>query len=388
MKTTVAVIFGGKSVEHEISIISAMQGINALDTDKYDVLPVYISKNGDFYTGEKLRYMETFKNIDRALAEAVRVMPVRDESGGLLIKYPPSKLKNNTVAHFDVIIPITHGTNVEDGALQGFLEYIGAPYAGADVCASAVGMDKWVCKSLLKAEALPVVPGVLKSRTDYYTDSEKTVSEIEGTLEYPIIVKPVNLGSSVGISRAKDREELISALENAFTFSPRTLCERAVPNLREINCSVIGDIDGTRASVCEEPLNATDILSFDDKYQSGGSSKGMSSTKRKLPADITPEQSAYIQALAQAAFKAVNLSGVCRIDFLMDGQTGEIWINELNTIPGSLSFYLWEASGMNFTELMDKLVELALKKHREKSATVYTFNSNVLSGQGGSKGKK
>lgn len=388
-KPRVAVIFGGKSVEHEISIISALQAYNAIDTEKYDVIPLYITKSGDFYTGEKLRYMQSFKNIDDALAQSVRVVPVKEKNRAVLIKYPPNRLKSSEVDYFDIAVPVVHGTNVEDGTLQGLLEYLDVPYACPDVTSSATGMDKWLCKGLLMAENLPVVKGVQVHRSRFFENQDAALDFVSQSISYPIIVKPANLGSSIGISRAKNREELMSAMENAFTFANRVLCEIAVPNLREINCSVLGDSDEALASVCEEPLNATDILTFQDKYTSSGSgSKGMQSTKRKLPAEITKEQTDKIQELAVKAFKAIGLSGVCRIDFLLNNETGEIFINEPNTIPGSLSFYLWEASGVDFTSLMNKLINLALKKHREKSSTVYSFSSNVLSAQGGSKGSK
>lgn len=388
-KPRVAVIFGGKSVEHEISIISALQGYNAIDTNKYDLIPLYITKNGDFYTGEKLRYMESFKNIEKALAESTRVVPVKDVNSCVLMKYPPNKIKSSVVDRFDIAVPIVHGTNVEDGTLQGLLEYLGVPYACPDVTSSATGMDKWLCKSLLMAEGLPVVKGIQMHRSEFFKDTNAALDKLIAELNFPVIVKPVNLGSSIGIKKANNREELLDACEHAFTFASRVLCEIAVPNLREINCSVLGDCDHAIPSVCEEPLNATDILTFNDKYTSGGGkSKGMSSTKRQLPALITESQTARIQDLAVRAFKAIGLSGVCRIDFLLNDETGEIFINEPNTIPGSLSFYLWEASGIDFTQLMDKLIELALKKHREKAATVYSFNSNVLAAQGGSKGAK
>ena len=386
MKPKIAVVFGGKSVEHEISIISAMQAFHAIDERKFDKIPLYITKNGEFYTGEKLGYMESFKNIDAALQESTRVIPVAESNGAVLIKYPPNKLKSSLVDRFDIALPVVHGTNVEDGTLQGFLEYLNIPYACPDVTASAVGMDKWLCKSLLQMEGLPVVKGKLIRKGDFFKNQQEILAELERELQFPMIVKPVNLGSSIGISRAQNADELLTAMETAFTFASRVLCEVCVPNLREINCSVLGDIDEATASVCEEPLNATDILSFSDKYQSGGGkSKGMTSTKRKLPAELSPELTEKIQTLAVSAFQAMGLSGVCRIDFLLNDETGEVFINEPNTIPGSLSFYLWEASGLNFSDLLTKMINLGLKKHREKAATVFTFSSNVLSVQGSGK---
>ena len=386
-KPRIAVIMGGKSVEHEISIISALQAYHAIDKNKYDVFPIYISKEGEFYHGEKLRYMESFKNIPELLKSCVKVALVKEGNHAAVIKYPASMFQKAKIDYFDVAVPVVHGTNVEDGALQGFLEYLDIAYACPDVTSSAVGMDKWLCKCLLKAEGIPVVEGIKMSREEFFKDRTAAAKRIEEALGYPIIVKPYNLGSSIGISRAKDWESLVSGVENALRFSKNVLCEKAVQNLREINCSVLGDEQEAMASVCEEPLNATDILTFADKYTSGSKSTGMESAKRRLPAELKEGQTEEIQRLAVKAFKALGLSGVCRIDFLLNDETGEIYVNEPNTIPGSLSFYLWEASGINFTELMDRLINLALKKYREKKKTVFSFESNVLSMQGGSKGK-
>lgn len=394
MKTRVAVIFGGHSVEHEVSIISGLQALNALNKDKYEAFPLYISKDKCFYVGENLRQIASFRDMKTCLAAATRVLPVPGEQGVELVRYPMKKFGNNLVAAFDVAIPVVHGTNVEDGTLMGYLEMLGVPYASCDVTSSALGMDKFAMKGVLAEASIPVLPARQYSGKQYAVDSEAVLGEIEAEIGYPVIVKPVNLGSSVGISKAKNHAELVDAMDLAVSFSARVLVERAVPNLREINCSVLGDYETARASACEEPLNAEDILTFGDKYLSGnggksGGSKGMTDLKRRCPAELPEGMTEKVQELAVKTFKALGCLGVSRIDFLNDKETGELWVNEINTIPGSLSFYLWQEVGVPFDALMDELVSLAFKRQREREALTFTYESNILSGTTfGAKGSK
>ncbi|WP_458863129.1 D-alanine--D-alanine ligase family protein [Acidaminobacterium chupaoyuni] len=404
MKIRVGVFFGGKSVEHEVSVISAMQAIAALDEEKYEAIPIYITKKNEFYTGEHLGHIESYQNIPEALKKATRIMLVANGAAAQMICYPPKKLGSSLVGELDVILPVTHGTNVEDGALQGFFEYLDIPYAGCDVCASAVGMDKWVMKSVYRAAGLPVVNGVLTDKRSWFENTEKQAEKIEAVCGgYPIIIKPVNLGSSVGIGKASDRAQLEEKIETALEYAPRVLCETCVENLREINCSVLGDLQEAQTSVCEEPLNATDFLTFQDKYEGGGKSaksggsggsKGMTSLSRKVPADLEPETEKEIRRLALEAFRAIDACGVARVDMMMNGKTGEIFVNEINTIPGSLAFYLWQASGVSFNELLDKMIWLAIKRKREKDGLTVAFQTNILANnalggtKGGTKGAK
>ena len=385
MKTRVAVIIGGHSVEHEVSIISGLQALNALNKDKYEAFPLFISKDNRFYVGENLREIASYRDMSTCLANATRVLPVLGEQGIELVRYPMKKFGNNVIAAFDVAIPVVHGTNVEDGTLMGYLEMLGVPYASCDVTSSALGMDKFAMKGVLAQAGIPVLPARQYTGKQYAVDSAAVLDEIESAIGYPVIVKPVNLGSSVGISKAKDRASLMDAMDLAVSFSSRVLVERAVPNLREINCSVLGDYETARPSACEEPLNAEDILTFGDKYLSGnggksGGSKGMTDLKRRCPADLPEGMTERVQELAVATFKALGCMGVSRIDFLNDKETGELWVNEINTIPGSLSFYLWQEVGVSFEALMDELVALAFKRQREREALTFTYESNILSG--------
>ncbi len=394
MKTRVAIIFGGHSVEHEVSIISGLQALNALSKDKYEAFPLFISKDNRFYVGENLREIASYRDMSTCLSNATRVLPVPGEQGIELVRYPMKKFGNNVVAAFDVAIPVVHGTNVEDGTLMGYLEMLGVPYASCDVTSSALGMDKFAMKGVLAQAGIPVLAARQYSGKQYAVNSEAVLDEIENAIGYPVIVKPVNLGSSVGISKAKDRASLTDAMDLAVSFSSRVLVERAVPNLREINCSVLGDYETARPSACEEPLNAEDILTFGDKYLSGnggksGGSKGMTDLKRRCPAELPAGMTERVQELAVATFKALGCLGVARIDFLNDKETGELWVNEINTIPGSLSFYLWQEVGVSFSALMDELVSLAFKRQREREALTFTYESNILSGTTfGAKGSK
>ncbi len=394
MKTRVAVLFGGRSVEHEVSIISGLQALWALDENKYEAVPLYIAKDNRLYTGENLKKVENFRDMDACLKAAIRVIPVPAADGSVdLIRHPAPKFGRAVVAGFEVAIPVVHGTNVEDGTLMGYLEMLGVPYAGCDVTSSAVGMDKYLMKAALSQAGLPVLPAKTYRGKAYAMQPAPIVEEIEREIGYPVIVKPVNLGSSVGISKADDRQKLERALDTAFGFADRVLVERAVSNLREINCAVLGDADEAIASVCEEPIGADEILSFGDKYlqdggKTGGKSGGMSSLKRRCPAELPDGMTETVQELAVKTFKALSCAGVSRIDFLNDRETGELWVNEINTIPGSLSFYLWEAAGVPFSELMDRLVKLAFKRQRARADLTFTYESNILAGFGGTKGAK
>ncbi len=393
MKTTVAVFFGGRSVEHEVSIISGIQAYAALDRAKYDVLPVYIAKDGRFFTGGHMGEIDSYKDMKACLEKAVRVLLVPEDGRVQLVRYPMKKFGSNIVGTFDVAMPVVHGTNVEDGTLMGMLEMLGVPYTGCDLTSSAVGMDKYLMKAALRQAGLPVLDAIVLGAREYMLDPAAGCARIEGKFPYPVIVKPVNLGSSVGISYAADRAALEAAMDNAFGFASRVLVEPAVQNLREINCAVLGDADEAKASVCEEPVSSHEILDFSDKYLNNADSAksaGMSSLKRRLPADLPAGMTERVQALAVQTFQALGCGGVARIDFLNDKETGELWVNEINTIPGSLAFYLWEAAGLPFAGLLDKIVELAFKRKREQDALTFTYETNILDGVslGGAKGAK
>ena len=385
--------FGGASVEHEVSVISALQAINNMDKEKYEMIPIYISKENYMYVGEKIGDIKEYRDIDGLIKKSQRVILVNEENKVKIIKYPLRKLYDNYYDYIDLAFPIVHGTNVEDGTLQGFFKTLKLPFVGPDVTSSAIGMDKYIMKTVLKDNNIPVLDCVTLNKREYIENKESIIKRIEGKEEYPVIVKPINLGSSVGIKIARDRKELEEALEFAMQYSYKVLVEKAITNLREINCSVIGDYNEAIASECEEPIGTDEILSYEDKYlgeQKGCGSKGMSSLQRKLPAEISMEMKEKIQTLAIETFKLLGCNGVSRIDFIINKDTDEIFVNEINTIPGSLSFYLWEPVGLKYKDLLDKIIDLALKKQIEEKNITYDFNTNILSNAefGGMKGSK
>ncbi|MBR4973757.1 MAG: D-alanine--D-alanine ligase, partial [Clostridia bacterium] len=292
----------------------------------------------------------------------------------------------------DVAFPIVHGTNCEDGTIQGLFEFLNLPYVCCDIISSAVGMDKAVFKDVLKKAGLPVLECKTVRAREYMSDKKRLSEEILNEIGLPLIVKPVNLGSSVGITKVNTKEELDDAVTLAFSFTDRILVEHAVTAIREINCSVVGDADNCEASVCEEPFMNDEILSYEDKYLSnskGGQSKGMASLGRKIPADISTEKSEEIKDLACKIFKALGAGGVVRIDFIIDTETDTVYANEINTIPGSLAFYLWEASGVSYKELLSRLIDLAFRRQRNRDNLTFTIDTNILSGVSfGSKGSK
>lgn len=392
MKIRVGVFFGGKSVEHEVSVISGLQAYNSFNRDKYEPVPVYITKDNELYTGEAIADIANYRNIPALLQKSIRVFFMCEKGQVQLIRYPLKKMGNSVVAQIDVAFPVVHGANVEDGSLQGFLRHYNIPFAGCDVAASAVTMDKYVMKTVLKDNDIPVLDCVTLNVREYERDEEAAYSKAENRIGYPVIVKPVNLGSSVGIKVAKDREGLKEALEYAFTFGPRVLVEHAIMNLREINCAVLGDYEEAEASECEEPISSDEILSYEDKYVAGskGGSEGMRTAKRELPADLTTQKREEIRQMAVRTFQALNCSGVSRIDFMIDRDTDQVYVNEINPIPGSLAFYLWEALDKPYTELLDDMVGLALKRAREEKNMLTSFDSNILQSANlsGSKGVK
>ena len=394
MKIRLGVFFGGKSVEHEVSVISALQACRSLNKEKYEIIPVYITKNTEFYIGENIGKIEAYKNIPALLKESERVLPVGNSGTVELLHYPMKKFGNNIAAVIDVALPIVHGTNVEDGALQGYLQTLGVPYAGCDVLSSAVGMDKYVMKCVFADNGIPVLPGTVINIKEFTREQASVTERIESRTHYPVIVKPVNLGSSVGIRKARNRDELLDALDYAFTFAMKVLVEDAITELKEINCAVLGDYEHAEASECEEPVANDEILSYQDKYvggtKSSGGKSGMASLKRRIPADITPEQREEVRTMAVKAFQALGCGGVARIDFMLDKSTGKIYLNEINTIPGSLAFYLWEPVGLHYGDMLDRLVDLALKRARENKSINFSFDTNILENAsfGGSKGAK
>lgn len=383
MKIKLGVFFGGKSVEHEVSIITAIQAIENIDKNKYDVIPIYIAKDNKMYCGNYIGDIKQYKDIDNLIHLSSQVTLTQKGDKACLIRCNKKFYESTIYDYIDIAFPIVHGTNVEDGTLQGYLKMFNIPYVGCDVISSSCGMDKYVCKCILKENNIPVLNCKCFTLKEYNENTKEIINKIEKEFLYPVIIKPVNLGSSVGIKIAKTQEELKEAIENAFTYSKKVLVEKAIENLKEVNCSVVGDYESAEASECEEPIKTDEILSFNDKYISGrkksGGTKSMNAGVLKLPADITPDVKQTIQELSLKTFKALGCSGVIRIDFMIDKDTNLIYVNEVNTIPGSLSFHLWKQTGLNYTDLLNRLIDLSLKRNREEKNVIYSFDSNILS---------
>lgn len=391
MKINVGVIFGGESVEHEVSIISALQAMKAIDDSLYNVIPLYVSKKRQLYYSSMLMDIKSYKDLTNLMNKADEVYLINEGNKASLRPTSKKLFNKQYPIAIDVIIPIMHGTNGEDGTIQGYLEMMGIPYAGCDVIAAGVGQDKVIMKYVLAGNGLPVCDWFWFYGHEY-TDQQDKIKEQALALGYPLIIKPACLGSSIGIQFVHDPAELTSAINEASKYDRKLVVEKVVNDLMEINCSVLGDCYSCQASSLEQVLKNEDILSFSDKYigkgKGSGSSKGMASTSRIYPAMIDEVMTSQIKELAIKTFMALGASGVCRIDFMVDRSTNEIYVNEINTIPGSLAFYLWQDCGVDFTELMNKLIKQAIDRQRRREKMIFSYESNILAGYSeGAKGK-
>ena len=400
MKLNIALFFGGESVEHEVSIISAHQTIEALDKNKYNVIPVYVSKERKLYVSDLLKDISNYKDLKHLISQCTQVSITSEDNRVVIRPVKPSLFGPKELGTIDVAIPVMHGTNGEDGTIQGFFEMLKVPYAGCDLYGAAIGQDKVLQKNVLNDNNLPITNWFWVYGSEMDTHQSEILDKVH-RLIYPVIIKPARTGSSVGISIAHNDEEYLACFDEARQYDEKIITEKVVKPMREINCSVVGDSYSCVASVLEEvsSVSQDELLSFSDKYLGGSKSaksegsKGMASTARIVPASLTDEQTRLIQQLAKETFRVLGTSGVCRIDFLMDADTKKVYVNEINTIPGSLAFYLWKAAGVSFSELMDKLVELALDRERRRSKMTFSYETNILSNFSassakGSKGSK
>lgn len=387
MKIRVAVIFGGKSTEHEISCISANQVINALDKEKYDVLPIYISKNGEFYTGNELfdlsNYSDFIKNPESKL---IKVSIYKD---GNDVKVSTIKGFRRSTDVIDVAFPVVHGTNVEDGSLAGFLNMLDIPYTSCDVLGGAIGQDKAVMKDIFKANDIPMTSYFVVYGDNFEDKYSKYLASAK-KIGFPLIAKPASLGSSIGIEIIKNQSEFKEKVKECLKYDFKVVVEQTVKNLKEVNISVMGTSEEAKLSAIEEVTNG--FLDYDKKYQGGNkgtkkiaggasknaASKGMASTARRVPAKITRTQSKQIGEIALKAFKVLNAHGCVRIDFMINNKTGKVYCNEINTIPGSLAFYLWKYEGIDFTKECDILIKNAISRYAKRSKKVFSFDTNIL----------
>ena len=375
------IAFGGVSPEHEVSVLTAMQVFAALEETTYQLIPLYITKSGHWLGGDALKYLSNYKELSELEAACYPVSFSKNEMGitHLTEQGKTGLFKKPISIPVYALVCAFHGSEGENGAFQGICEQYNIPYTGSGVLASSVGMDKVKAKQLCEANQIPVTSSLDFYESDWEELQETIIQEAE-LLGYPLVVKPSSLGSSIGVKKVNASEELIEAVETAFRYDAHLLVEVAIHPLMEINCSVLGTSEACRASVCERPLGSTETLSFADKYQSGGGAdKGMASADRVIPADISPELTDTIRSMAVHTFKTFDASGVARLDFLVNAETEEVYFNEINTIPGSFSFYLWEKSELNFADLVKELIEIALQKHQQKNGRIRSYETNLLS---------
>lgn len=396
----VAVFFGGKSVEHDVSVVTALQLMENLDKTKYHIIPVYITRQGDWFTGQKLMRVEAVQKFDEADPELIRCYLPANAKARQLYRYTTKdtmfKKQERLIASIDVAIPAMHGLNGEDGTLQGLLELAGVPYTSCGVLGSAAGMDKILMKAAFIGAGLPVLPYIYFDRGSLERDMQKHLDRAEATLTYPMFVKPANLGSSIGISKANNRQELEKAIIVASHYDRRILVEQGVSQLCEINCSALGFGDDVAPSVCEMPVTWEEFLTYDEKYMRGGKSakgskgaSGMASLSRQIPAPISDQMTKAVEDCTVKAFRLLDCKGVVRIDYIIDKATDTLYINEINTIPGSFAYYLWEPKGLKYPELLDRLISIAMLARDEAKNNEYAYDSEILTrygqGMGGAK---
>ena len=400
MKIKLGVIFGGETVEHEVSIISAIQAMNKIDQEKYEIIPIYITKDREWYTGDMLKDIEFYQDL--SLIKRYTENVVLYSHNGSFVLQKKNGLFKKIVKELDIVFPIVHGTNVEDGVLQGYLQSIGIPFVGPNVYASVVGQDKAFMKDIWKNAGLPMTNYVWFYDADYKRDSEEVI-KLVSKLKYPVIVKPATTGSSVGINVCDNEEALIEAIDEALQYDQKIVVEEVVRNLKEVNIAVMGNYEHQKVSEIEEVLSCNKFLTFTDKYIGGGkgklkgakgsvkTSKGMASANRKLPADISKDLRSQVEEIAVKAFKTLGTSGNSRIDFLIDEKNNKVYVNEINSIPGSLAFYLWDAKDIDFTSVLDEMINIGIKDFKKRTSKTHSFDSNILQGfaaNGGVKGMK
>lgn len=394
-KMQLGVIFGSRSCEHEVAIISALQLIRNVNREKYDVIPIYISQAGVWYTGECLLDMKTYTPFDPFRSGLKKVHLDLTAGSGALLHFAAKKglfggMTQEVVARLDCVIPVMHGAHGEDGTLQGLLELADIPYTSTGVLGSSIGLDKVAMKHFFRGMQFPVLPDCTPTRSRWQQDPEGVMDEIEQKLGYPVFVKPASLGSSIGVSRADNRDKLRDALELGYSYDRRVLVEKGLDRPIEVNCSVLGYDDDVKTSVLEMPNTGSDFLDFSEKYLNGTGSKGMASLKRIIPAPIGDEMTENVKKVAKQVFEALDCKGVVRIDFMLDRHSDNFYITEINSIPGSLSYYLWSETGLPYDKLIDEMVRFALRAKEEKEQNNFAFSSDILSGVslGGTKGAK
>lgn len=394
MKIRVGVLYGGKTTEHEVSIITAAQAMEHLNTDKYDVVPMYLTKENEMYTGEPLKEIEIYKEPE-LLKRYCKNVVCYNRNGALALQSKNGIFKR-VVKEVDIVIPCVHGYNMEDGNVEGMLETLNIPYTGSDIYGCTVGQDKVFQKQILKESGINVPKYMWFYDNEYQEDDQKIIDEVK-KIGFPVIVKPARQGSSIGIEIAKTEDELREAIEDAIRYDEKILVEEVIPNMVELNCSVLGSSSYCEASVIEQVKGKDEILSFNDKYIGNGSkktggkvgaAKGMLASDRIIPAEIPDKLTKEIQETSKEVFRVLGAAGVVRIDYLYDKKAKKYYVNELNSIPGSLAFYLWKPLNKDYDELLDDMINIAVKRFKKKLKKTTIFESNILQNYGGLKGSK
>jgi D-alanine-D-alanine ligase len=388
--TTIAVLFGGRSVEHDVSIVTGQQVIDALPKDRYEVVPIYISRDGKWYTGDPLLKLDNFKNADIVNQDGVVscVLSPDIRHHGLILNPLAGRFSKSEIKRLDVVFPAVHGSHGEDGTLQGLFELADIPYVGCATMGSALTNDKILTKMVLRQSDVPVLDDIFVSRDDWLTNPDEIIVQITSKFEYPLFIKPATLGSSIGVGRADSELLLRASIDIAANFDRRIIVEPAMTNGIEINCSVMGYGNQFEASVLEQPITWDDFLSFEDKYLSGG--EAMKSAERIIPAPISDKLTQDIKDMTISAFRAVDGRGIARIDYLVKPETNEVYLNEINTMPGSVSFYLWREDGYSTTAVVERLIKLAQDANAVKRRNMYDYKTNLVAvaSQRGTKGAK
>jgi D-alanine-D-alanine ligase len=370
-KLKVAVLFGGRSGEHEVSLMSARSVLSVLDQDRYEVVEIGITHEGTWLTGENV--LEAFESGSANQLSPVVVSPDPSEKGIYVLESAGSAIKLEKYSDVDVFFPVLHGTFGEDGTLQGLFELADVAYVGAGVLGSSVGMDKGLFKDVMRSNGIPVLESVVVFRSEIQSDMKAVIEKAEKVGTYPLFVKPANLGSSVGITKCRSRSDLAEGLMDAAQYDRRVVVERGIANAREIEVSVLGN-QQPAVSVPGEIVPGADFYSYDAKYI-------LDNSKLIIPAPLSPEQVHSFRELAVKAYQAMDGAGMARVDFLMDKTNGEIYLNEINTIPGftKISMYpkLWEASGLPYASLVDRLIDLAMERKAERDNTVRQYRRNA-----------
>ncbi len=362
----IAVIYGGMSVEHEVSIITGQQILDNIDTNLYKASPLYIDKDGDWFYGDKLRDISIYKEWKKKYGK--KFTPDLDR-----------KNKKNILNKFDAIVVACHGNFGEDGRLQGIFDFLDIPYTSSGVVGSASGMDKIVMKSIFQGINLPVLPYIWFTKDEWLSNKTEMIKKVHYTLDYPVFVKPANLGSSIGISMANNENELINAVNIASQYDYRIIIEKGISPSVEINCSAIMKNKEVITSVLEEPVRWDTFLSFEDKYiNSNGKTKGMSSMGRKIPAEVSDEIKKHISEYTKLIYKTMDCNGVIRVDFLLDQNKEHVFVNEVNTIPGSFSFYLWEYNNLQFKDLITTIIQETINQNSIRKDKILRYDSTIL----------